>query len=1263
MKAARRRLWTLGISGLAGVVVLASTLSGAITLAIQGAPQYRELVVQRASQVLRRPVTVAGMRIVWRRLQPTVELDQVSLGGPEPLSFRRVRLGFSLLDLAVGHVVPRSLDVAGGALVVERDASGHWILHGWTPGSLSSGGQPPQWDEISVEDIAVQLQSARPHLLVDLRVLGGIVRRRSSGFRLRAEFIPPPQIASQGSVSGSFEGLAMHPETWEGDGALELQDLRGIPDIGGLLASGTSVFFQEATAQLSAHVEHGIWRSAHLDLQAAGVHAHGRGLETESLHGLVLQVVANHPGPDWGLELRRLSVTGGHGTWPDAHGHLTLSPNRAGEGMTATGSLDFVRLDDVLPWFWLWKGARAWPKWIQGLRGDLSQVDGTVANLASHEPPRLSLTAQVHALGWPPDANRPGMQGLSGTLNADQAHGVFTLSGGPVRVNWPYTFDQDLPFDALAGTLSWTYGEDAWSASIPNLSWRALETRGSASLAFGIPKAGASLTAHVALRGEAANALRLLPLLPHTWGQDCRLWLRRAIRGGRIENLRLVLDGPVADYPFDRRATGTWAVDFDTREGTLAFSPQWPAVQDLEAHVALRGNGIQIQSRHGRLQALQVENVDARIPDFATGQLTVDGTSRGGAKDYFSLLAQSPIAGRFSGLLGHTRWDGPADNSLHLQIALVPALDVTASGEFRMDGDTLQVSGVDAPLQQLTGAVDFGPQGPKADHLTATLMHAPLQGSISSDATHPDGLLRAQAAVDFDAADGLAAHYLPAAIREHLHGSTALSGEWVLAASTDRDLHLHSDLVGLRSDFPAPLQKAADAASAIDIHITSPAPSPLVLGIELQDTVGATLRFAGTSGAPQLKGLALRVGPGAPPVADADGLRISGHPPRLFLGGWLDFIGASGTGAPKTAASHLPFLGADLTADQVVWDNFTIDATHLRIAPAPGGFTADLDGVGAAGHVDYQSTPAALKAHLDHLLLGPAAEAAAVSAAPAPSASQPFDPASAPTLEIRCDQLKMSDMLLGSLSMHTSRVADGQRLDALEVSHGNLSLKAAGTWRRTPGGSSAETGFSLATSDILPLLAAFGYQQSVQAHRALFVGQLAWPKTSEGLTLARAQGDVKLDLNDGVLKSVNASNAAGRALGLLNLYALPRRFLLDFRDVVDKGLVFDKLSGSFKLADGQATTDDLDIKAPSMKMQVRGRIGLAARDFDQRVTVVPEVSTTVTVGATLLGGPVGGAIALIAQELFGKPLNKLSELRYHLTGSWDNPQIEKASKS
>jgi uncharacterized protein YhdP len=61
--------------------------------------------------------------------------------------------------------------------------------------------------------------------------------------------------------------------------------------------------------------------------------------------------------------------------------------------------------------------------------------------------------------------------------------------------------------------------------------------------------------------------------------------------------------------------------------------------------------------------------------------------------------------------------------------------------------------------------------------------------------------------------------------------------------------------------------------------------------------------------------------------------------------------------------------------------------------------------------------------------------------------------------------------------------------------------------------------------------------------------------------------------------------------------------------------------------------------------------------------VYPDVSSGVTLGALLIGGPALGALALIAQQVLDKPLEQATQLTYHLGGTWDNPEIKRGDGS
>ena len=133
---------------------------------------------------------------------------------------------------------------------------------------------------------------------------------------------------------------------------------------------------------------------------------------------------------------------------------------------------------------------------------------------------------------------------------------------------------------------------------------------------------------------------------------------------------------------------------------------------------------------------------------------------------------------------------------------------------------------------------------------------------------------------------------------------------------------------------------------------------------------------------------------------------------------------------------------------------------------------------------------------------------------------------------------------------------------------------------------------------------------------------------------------------------------AGRMVGLMSITALPRRLALDFRDVFNRGLVFDELTGDFVIIDGDAYTDNFKLTGPAAEIGVVGRTGLRDRDWQQLAVVTAEPGNMLpTVGAILGGGGVGAAL-LIFTQIFKEPLKGIGRASYCLTGTWDEPVVQ-----
>ncbi|MGH8517419.1 MAG: YhdP family protein, partial [Panacagrimonas sp.] len=417
----------------------------------------------------------------------------------------------------------------------------------------------------------------------------------------------------------------------------------------------------------------------------------------------------------------------------------------------------------------------------------------------------------------------------------------------------------------------------------------------------------------------------------------------------------------------------------------------------------------------------------------------------------------------------------------------------------------------------------------------------------------------------------------------------------------------------------------------------------------------------------------LRAGAGPSPHAGDDGLFVTGTVPDLEPLGWVSAVSQGARTDPVDAVREpppVPALSAELNVGSLWLGPQRVEGVRLSHQPAPGGWITRLSGNGAQGDVSYRNGDdgGLVTGRFERIQVAPrrspSVDAATAAAARKQEEEQqakvePADPNRLPRMDVEVQELRIGTAELGRLDFRTQRIADGQRIEQLRTGGRGGTLEARGEWRRAAGRSSADLQFSLDSDAVDELLKGFGYAPSLSAKRGRFRGSLNWPVAAagapRGLKPAAGEGYLDLDVEKGTLRTVDPG--AGRVLGLINFWALPRRLSLDFRDVLSEGLAFDEIKGRFDVSQGSAMTNNLDIYAPSLKMEVRGRVGLLARDYDQRVKVYPDVSAGFTLGALILGGPAAGVLALIAQQVLDGPLDQAGELSYRLTGTWDDPHV------
>jgi uncharacterized protein (TIGR02099 family) len=1253
MERTRRRLFTFAITAGALLVILAAAASGLFQLAVQAVPGYRDDVERYVGDLTGRPIRIDALGLTWRYYYPSLELVGVALlseeGGTPVIEAERLRLGFALGRLVRGDYAPNRLELHGLSLDARIAPDG----------SLSVQDLPVGGDEGSTEALrpltrfsSIRLERCRLNLRDDRRgrdtLSFGLTQARFDsgllGHRVRAEIVLPPVLGETARLDAGFEGDLLAPAEWSGTAELELEGLVPATWAAPYLVRGTTLEAEGVRLRLGAEFEGRRVDSIEARLRSGPVRA-ARARHEAALGALDVRARIERRDDGWQARVEPLTVAGAHGAWAPSTAEVRAT-EADGEPTAWEARVGYLQLGDLAPWLQLVRAPAAF--------AGLSQASGEVRDLelrvaGAVDALRYAYRARFENLALPAGAQPAGVSGLRGEVAGDEAGGRAVLQPSAPELELPGRLAvPTVALEELEGEVDWRRIEEGWRVGMPTFRWQLLGTRGSGRLSLVLPQGRGSPEIDLAAQFSAEDVTRVKPLMPRAWGTGLRSWLDRAIVAGRAPAAELVIQGPLEDFPFDERATGTFKLDIQAADVLLAFQPDWPAVEKLAATLKFRGNSLAIEATEGQIGGNPLRSARAGFADFGTAELVVDGSVSGEIARFYEFLSRSPVRDTLAGLLTRTSATGPAAVDVHLEIPVHAARNTRVRGRVQLDGVQLQAGGLPAPIRDIRGVVSFGGPGIAAEKLTGQLYELALEAAIAPRA---DGgsLLSASFPLAIDAAGAGASSLIPPWIRRYVHGASRWRATLPLGTGEPAAVTLVSELIGIEVRLPEPLAKGIAESRTLALTIGDAPGAAMRLTADYADRLGADLRFVRGAGGLVLDRGTLRAGSGPLIPPSGKGLSLGGSLAELDLRAWwreLQRGGGEGEGAQ-------PVARADLHIGRASWGAYALRDARYEWTAQKGGWTLSLTGAGGMGEVRWRAAEGGLlSARLDQLGLDRLETVG-------PEDGTPLDPNAMPLLDLDVRRLSVNRSELGRLRLATQRSDAGQALRTLKVEGGSVDLEASGGWRRRAGQSSADLEATLATRDIAGLLGAFGYTPNIDAKAATFVAKLSWAPAASGLEWQQAQGRVRLDFENGQLRAVEPGGA-GRVLGLVNFYAIPRRLALNFRDVVGSGLGFDKVQGSFELRDGSAHTEDLEIRGPSLRMDVRGRIGLAARDFDQRITVYPDVSAGVTLGSLLLGGPVAGALALIAQQILDKPLDQVTQLSYRVTGSWDNPQVERA---
>lgn len=1257
-----RRLLLASEYTLAGILVLAAVASSIVRLYPSLYQDYLPAIQKSISSLVGKPVRIETIHVEWHGYDPQVTVHGLSVdtdgSGQEQLLLAEkavvsVDLFRSLID---GEIAVTELQLDGGNLEILRTDDQRIVMNGIDiserisarTGVDGAGGFRVKLVDTSIDyrdDVLdLDLRAERSNVVFDFK--GGKLRLASS---LHLPDAQGTSLALAADMEGLEQGL---------DGVRGTLYVKGDRITIGLLGR----FFPKFSAGIhSGHADFEIWgdinsrddRSfrgslALLDLGFRNAEDPAR-YSGHEIMALETGFQLNGSASSWHLALVDSDIRTAEGKW--AGGKYEI---RCRDCETAhpevTAALDYVNLADML------ETLENFPPLSERLSGWMRNVhpEGEIRDMRfsalwqEEHLAKYAYEAALDGLDMTVPEYELEVSSLSGRVTGNHLQGSLEIDSPAVEVKARQLAENTFPSQQITGLVKWKLSGKRVVLALERVSLAAEEVDASLQGIVQI-EPGKS---YADLQGEVSRASlsALKDWLPHKrMNQKLVRWLREAIKQGTLSHARFLFNGDAGRFPFDGRS-GRFELQAEVEEGLLEYRKNWPMIRNIAADVEVSNGEFHVQGTEARVLDSRIHAFTTSIEDVRLPRLTIHGRGSGPASDTLVFLEQSALIPQDSQIPGHISADGEVGLNLNIAWTLTRKLEKErhVDGLIEFKGADLVLRKASLPFTDVHGKLKFTKQGAEGTGVRAKLFGSEFDVEA---ALLENGRTRVQLAGALDLDSWMTANQSRAS--EYLRGKTPVSATFVLPqfGNLGRDesveIRIESDLAGASITLPEPFAKEQDASSALVMHTRHQDGASHPLSVRFEDSI--YIQALPDPAAAGISALEVRTENDRFELPDR-GVKVTGKFDLLDITEWLEIL-QSGDGQ-----NSLELDSIDIQADEISAFGLATQNARFSMEKDTQFWNGKIRSSNISGDFQYPLSPQAdsvLTASFEYFRYDKPDEALSFS----------VDPRNLPALDIAAAKFEIGDLPVYNVAVKTSPSPEGMVVDSVSAEGSSLEITASGAWRTGPEEvQTSKFDIVMVTEDLRDSLVGLGFETGVEKGEGVLSSSFYWEGAPYQFSLDSFAGSSSIRLKDGEIVSVEPG--AGRLIGLLNISVISRRLALDFSDFFSEGYAFDKIRGNLAFRDGNLTTEDLRIKGPSANIEIEGRTGIVARDYDQLVTVTPHVSG----GLPWLGIPMGPAgvggiyiLGKIAEKIgidVDKAVDRVVEVTYHMTGSWDDPKIE-----
>lgn len=1191
------------------VIVIALAVSG-LRLLLTTANVYQHEVEQLASSLLEQPVKIGRMDAKLSGLIPTLIFHNVQLVSEQTkktlFSLTRIDVGLSVNDLLWKQkLTPSQITVRGMNLHVTRTVQGKLKIKGVNLEAISNVADSDsnsllehwllQQSEIGLEDSTLTWKDEQnAGLTWFFNDVNFLLKNTQERHQLSLSGKLPNVLGDKIKVAFDLVGDVSSPETWDIKIFIESKGVNIIPLQQYIKYPGLDLI--NGVADLKLWLD---WKKQNVKQLSGDIKLHNFSYRLNKKTSVELKYVAGVFD----------SLRDENNMWNVSVDKFNYTNNR--EVLSESKfSLAFDYKDKLLDTFHI--------KANHLKLGVLSKiitdnhlttranekkikelnVNGDIRNfyVAWKNNELLKLNTDFTGLGVNSWKNIPKLKSLSGNVRYEQKEGLISLSSEKSTVGFSRIFRGDFKLDKLNADINFYNTKQGLYFNIYNLRTKSKEAKTVSKAKLWLPKNDASPYLDLQTYISDGDVSKVSRYLPVSIMETSLIkWLDKSFISGKVNKSTIVFNGEFSKFPFYNNE-GAFHVTADTSEFVMNYQDGWPKIKNANMLADFTGQSMKLHLLTGKVEGNSIHDSYAEIASFSNADLHLDLSANGSADNTMKYLVNSPIMPSAKSTVNSMRFSGDVDAKIKINIPLGDAVSKKKSLSYSGSAKLHDVS-----VFMLGNKLDITGTKGKLFFTEKELSSDKLLGYISGKPATFSLTSSKTKGINISAKGKME----PGIILERFEipGAKKISGVTTFSANINfpeaknkhPNLTLKSNLVGVRSDLPEFFYKKKNTSQKITFTTIFADRNKLQFGIDFEKKASAILELDQSSDITYLKKGAISASSNKAVLPRKNILYVDGKIGEVTPSTWFKALELDKSKKKQTFFVNPIVLNLDSL--KILINDDDEDESNLASNPK-------------------------------HL----------------------------PAFEGIIKKFYFDKIFIGRLDFKSSKKKYGLHLDELIVSSKNMKLVSHGAWRYSRGKHKTNMDITLSSHDFGGMLTDLGYAAVIEKGTAKAICKLKWDAAATQFSYDKLNGTIQLNLKNGNI--IEADAGAGRLLGLFSLSALPRKLFGDFKDTFKSGFNFDSADGEILLEDGDAYTDDFSITSTVADVTVSGRTGIADRDYENLIEVVPEIGGGLAgMTALLVNLPAGIGVWLL-DKVTGKQFNKVSTRRYEVSGSWDKPLIE-----